>query len=218
MWSQKGFKARLAVVVIASLVLIVNSFTNFMIVQDFPQCIKDVFLQLTDPLNQFLMNHNLLRNIWMIISSFLLDIIVVFTSYSWIMNGKTWKPIVAVILFFSLKLICSSLFIVKYPEGMMWDYPGFPSFSGYVGLNLICYLELRKLNLINISYLALFELIFQSLMLLSLRANYTVDILSSILAAHYLYLASTQITEYINTKINLDEELTTPRQLETVKI
>lgn len=215
-FNKKGFKIRLILAIIIVLFLGINSAFNFLIVEDTPLCIKDTIFQITAYLNDYMNKNKDLRNICMILSSITLDAIVLITSYTWIINGKSWRPIMALVLFYSLKFICNLLFTMRYPEGMLWEYPGFPSliisyqksvyffYSGYVGLNLICCIELYKLNMKIFSCLAFLELTYLTTLLLILKANYFVDIVASLYAAHYFYCISDFYCYKLNKFINLN--------------
>ena len=207
------------IAVLVLLVLGANSLFNFFIVEDTPVCIKDSAFLISANLNHYMSQNKDFKNFCLIISSIILDGIVILTSYAWIKHGKNWRPIMTLILFYSLKFLCNFLFSMKFPEGMLWEYPGFPSlivsyqktvdffYSGYIGLNLICCFELYKLNMKLFSALASLELIFQSSLLLILKANYLVDIIASLFAAHYFcYISefySYKLDNYIN--LNFDE-------------
>jgi hypothetical protein len=77
---------------------------------------------------------------------------VVFVIY-----GKTWRLPIALIMFYLLRMIVQKLFLLRYPEGYLWDYPGFPSlvvpygktndffYSGHVGGACVMMLEFRSL-------------------------------------------------------------------------
>ena len=211
-----GFRVRLILSIIAVVSLTINSVMAFAIVEDSPLCIKDLPIRLTENLNHYFKKSHKIRNFSMIISSFCLDLLVIITSLAWIKYGRNWRPCLALFLFFSLKIFCNYLFSVKVREDSLWGYPGFPSlivsyetnndffFSGYIGLNVICCFELYKLEFKFASILGTLYLIFQILIYIILRANYFIDIIASLFAAHYFCYISDFYSHKLNYIINLD--------------
>lgn len=219
--NSKGLKVRLIIGVTAVIFIGLNSYMNLIIVADSPICIKDTSFTATVTLNKYMKENIEVRNLCLILSSLLLDITVILLAYAWIKYGKGWRPLFTLLLFYLLRYICNMIFSVKIPDDSLWEYPGFPSlivsyqksadyfYSGYVGLNLICCVELYKLNFKYASILAFIELAFQIFILIVLRGNYLVDIIASLYAAHYFcYISefySHKFNEYVD--LNYDDNL-----------
>ncbi len=89
---------------------------------------------------------------------------------------------------------------MKYPEGYLWEYPGFPSifvsylktndffFSGHVGLPIIIALECHKLNKKYLMIFCLFTCLVEGCTMVVTRGHYIIDIVTGMAMAHYFYL------------------------------
>ena len=102
---------------------------------------------------------------------------------------------------------------MKTPTGSLWsDYPGFPSISMSYGLKndvflaanigfcLLAYLEFRSINASNMAALALITLFTESFLIVSLRKNYAIDILSGLIFAHYIWILSERHSHVIDVR------------------
>lgn len=82
----------------------------------------------------------------------------------------------------------------------MWDWPGFfsifvaynhvPDFwwSGHVGICFIHFLEFYAIGWFWMSIYALFSMLVNIAMFLSVRGHYTLDMISGIIIGHYIWL------------------------------
>ena len=89
----------------------------------------------------------------MIICGLMMDVMVVTLLIRFCFYGTSWRLVLALGTFYSCRAIIQNLFAMKFPEGYLWDYPGFYSltvpygstndffYSGHVGCCMICALE-----------------------------------------------------------------------------
>ena len=92
------------------------------------------------------------------------------------------------------------MFSMRYPDGYLWDFPGIYSitvpygrtndffYSGHIGCCVICYCEFRANKWFKFAYFSLCTLIFQCMLMISLRGHYFIDMFSGIIFAHYFWL------------------------------
>lgn len=101
---------------------------------------------------------------------------------------------------------------MQFPEDYIWEYPGFPSltvtykptsdffFSGHVGAMTFCALENYSVENYAMMSLAIFAMFFESFVLLVTRAHYSIDLISGVVFAHYIWIASGWICPSIDRK------------------
>ena len=216
-YNQPGFWPRL-VISSATLIFIgANSLTNFAVVNEDPECIVDKLFDLTTGLNTYFKDNVTSRNILMITVALVLDLSIFLTSYCWIMYGKTWRPLLTLSMFYLLRLICQNLFLMKYPDTMIWESPGFPSFAvsyhktsdfffaGQIGIFLVCALELWSFEMKICSIIAYCGVVLHFFMMVVLRGHYFIDLISGLMAAHYFHMMSDYLSPYLNKIYNLEE-------------
>jgi hypothetical protein len=99
------------------------------------------------------------------------------------------------------------MFQMKYPEGYLWEYPGFPSitvsylktndffFSGHCGMPILMAMEFRKIKHYKMFIFCLFTCIFEAFTMIVMRGHYSIDILAGIIFAHYIFI---QVNHYVN--------------------
>ena len=88
---------------------------------------------------------------------------------------------------------------MKFPEGFLWGYPGFPSimvsylrtndffYSGHCGLPILLLCEYRFLKFNLMSGFCLFTFFLESFTMLTLRGHYSIDVITGAIFAHYIY-------------------------------
>ena len=131
--------------------------------------------------------------------------------YVWLIYGRCWRSIIIILLFYGLRGLCNSFFLLQSPNNLIWDFPGLWSFSvsyhqttvfffsGHVGINLISSIELDRLGFKKISFISFMGVFIQILVMISVRGHFIIDLIAGLLAAHYCIF----ITEYIQIYINL---------------
>ncbi len=111
--------------------------------------------------------------------------------------GPTMKPFVALIVLFVLRQICQGICTLPPPPGIIWRYPGFPSllvtygvsndffFSGHTALAVLGALEVSQLAPGWLTGFACAVAVLEAVVVLLLRAHYTLDIIAGALAAWF---------------------------------
>jgi len=215
-YKRKGFIPRFVLCFAAFLFLAINSVTNVAIVNAEIFCIQDKVINAIEGVNTYLRDNVTARNALLIIVALLLDISLFMLTYCWIVHGKTWRPVLTLFLFYLLKIICQNLFIYKYPENMIWEYPGFPSitvsyyktkdffFAGQIGLFLISAIELWSFGFKIFSVIAYIGILWNFFLMLALRGHYFIDLFSGLVAAHYFHMMSDHFHPYLNKIFSLE--------------
>lgn len=107
--------------------------------------IQDKVLIYTERLNRYFLENITYRNYLMIFCSGLLDIMTMSSCYYWARYSTTWRFLLAMGAFYSLRSFTTNIAIFEIPKGYNWGYPGVMSifvpygatadffYSGHVG-------------------------------------------------------------------------------------
>ena len=184
------------------IVLFFNTIYGFAIINGNISCITDFTFPITENWNKFFLDNPETKKRLILTSSLVIDIMVIYFGIIWALKGESWRPIVSMILFYTLRMTAQLLLKIKFPDGYAWENPGIPSlvvpymksnnlfFSGQIGIPVIIGLEFDRMGMKIQLILCIIISFMESLILLTLRANYVIDILSGILIAHYTFLMS----------------------------
>jgi cellulose synthase/poly-beta-1,6-N-acetylglucosamine synthase-like glycosyltransferase len=155
----------------------------------------------------------------MFTSSTLIDSSVLALSISFVIFAKNWASLLSIGLFYGLRGLCNVIYMMKAPEGLIWESPGIPSatvsyhdttdffFSGHVGINLIVAIELYKFGRIYLSYISCIGIVVQIITMLVFRGHYAVDIIAGLIAGHYCNLVAHKYSKYIDVFWNVDDNV-----------
>jgi len=134
-------------------------------------------------------------------------------------HGKSWRLPLALAMFYLLRLILQKLFLMRYPDGYLWEYPGFPSlvvpygktndffYSGHAGGALVMTLEFRTLatSLVRhrifmrtLQIFGILTIILQLFLMIFLRGHYTIDLVTGLMAGHYFYIIGDLFAPYMD--------------------
>jgi hypothetical protein len=159
--------------------------------------IGDGLHQLTAPLNAYFLQNALAANILLIFSSALIDLLAVFLLTSWLF-GRTVRPFLGLFILLVLRQVMQALCALPAPPHMIWHNPGFPSllvtysvandyfFSGHTAIAVFAALELAKRKRAWLSAAAIAVVLFEIATVLILRAHYTMDVFTGIVAAFWV--------------------------------
>lgn len=174
--------------------------------------VGDALHNLTAGLNSYFAQHAGAANALLIVSSALIDALGLFLLGSWLFGGSV-RPFLGLILLMLLRQVLQALCSLPIPRGMIWHYPGVPSllvtyhvandffFSGHTAIAVFGALELSRFQRKWLTSIAVLVVLFEIATVLILRAHYTMDIFTGILAA--LWVA--RITERLS--LALDRRL-----------
>jgi hypothetical protein len=102
---------------------------------------------------------------------------------------------------------------MRYPDGYLWDFPGFYSitvpygktndffFSGHIGCCLINYCEYKAQGWNKMARFSFLTMILQFSLMIFLRGHYVVDLISGIVFGHYFWLLGEKYSYYVDVKI-----------------
>jgi hypothetical protein len=146
------------------------------------------------PWNQALHEHPRAANLLLIVSSAWIDLVGLFLLGRWIFGGRV-RPFLGLILLMGMRQFAQALCALPAPPGMVWHYPGFPSllvtygvandffFSGHTAIAVFGALELARLRNRWLTLAGIAAAVLEVVAVLTLRAHYTMDVITGILAA-----------------------------------
>jgi hypothetical protein len=156
--------------------------------------IGDLIHQLTAPLHQFFVTHKRAADAALIASSLFIDIIGLGLVGAAIF-GPTFAPFLSVLIVFAMRQICQGLCTLPPPPGVIWRDPGFPAllvtygvgndlfFSGHTALAVLGGIQAYYLGPAWLGVAAGIVAFGEIVIVLVLRAHYTLDVIAGVLAA-----------------------------------
>ena len=205
---QFWLRFSLSACVIVALVLI--SYLSIGLEGEKVKGVKDYPLIWTGGMNEYFREDDRRRNALLIICGLLMDFMLLVGFFRWAWYGTTWRFFFALVFFYGLRIILQNIFFMEFPEGYNWAYPGFFSiavpygitgdffYSGHVGICMIQFLEFYTVGWYWMSAYSLFTMAMQILLMLALRAHYTIDMVSGVVFAHYMWLLSEKYSYLID--------------------
>lgn len=174
-----------------------------------PGAVGDRVHQWTDPLNAALAHNKRAADALLIASSLGIDVLGLATiAYS--VLGPSVRPLVALLLIFSLRQLCQATTSLPPPKGMIWRDPGVPSFlvtygvandlffSGHTAIAVLGALVLHSLGNPWIDALALLLAAFEIAAVLVLRAHYVLDVFTGAVVALWVWAASPPLAAWLD--------------------
>lgn len=164
----------------------------------FKDRISDFILQWTEPQNAYLHKAPRVANALLISSSLVIDALGIFIIAQTLW-GESVRPLLALLVLFTLRQINQAITMLPTPPGMIWRDPGVPSlfvtygvsndlfFSGHTALAVLGALELAQLGGPLFMTLAVAVVIFEVLVVLLLRAHWTMDVFAGAVTAAWVY-------------------------------
>lgn len=192
--------------------MVFNALNNLVQPDYVPQCLVDLSHEVTRPINDYFIVHTGGKNALIIISSLMVDITVIVTAAVWIIYGKTLRLFFAVATFMIFNIVLKEIFYFRFPDGYIWEYPGFPSlsnpyypandffFCAQIGLCVIFMLNFRAHRMSIMKYFTLVTILLEFFVLIVTRAHYIIDVLTGIVAGHYFFMVGTWLDEVWNRK------------------
>lgn len=167
--------------------------------------VGDALQNLTAGLNAYFSQHAAAANGLLIVSSALIDALGLFLLASWLFGGSV-RPFLGLALLMALRQVMQAICELPPPPHMIWHYPGFPSllvtyhvandffFSGHTAIAVFGALESSRLRRNWLTITAVLIVIFEVATVLILRAHYTMDVFTGIVAALWVARLSEQIS------------------------
>ncbi|HUL16856.1 MAG TPA: phosphatase PAP2-related protein [Terriglobales bacterium] len=147
--------------------------------------------------NSYLHLHPGAANALLIASSALIDAFGFFLLVSWLF-GKSVRPFLGLVLLLLLRQVMQALCALPPPEGMIWHDPGVPSalvtysvtsdffFSGHTAIAVFGATEIARLHKPWLTAVAIFVVFFEIAAVIVLRAHYTMDVFTGLIAALWM--------------------------------
>ncbi|MGB2624838.1 MAG: phosphatase PAP2-related protein [Candidatus Acidiferrum sp.] len=159
-----------------------------------PAGVGDALHTLTAGLNSYFYHSPSAANALLIVSSALIDGLGIFLLARWLF-GPSVRPFLGLVLLLGLRQIMQAICTLPPPPNMIWHYPGFPSllvtynvgndffFSGHTAIAVFGGIELARLKKHWLTFVAVGIVLFEIAAVLVLRAHYTMDVFTGLLAA-----------------------------------
>jgi hypothetical protein len=156
--------------------------------------IGDGLLAWTAPINSYLTVHMGACNALLIASSAIIDLLAMFLLASWIF-GTTVRPFLGLVILLGLRQLMQAIVALPSPANALWHDPGFPSllvtyavgndyfFSGHTAIAVLGATELIRIGKRWLSAVAVMIIVFEITTVLVLRAHYTMDVFTGLIAA-----------------------------------
>jgi hypothetical protein len=171
--------------------------------------IGDALHNLTAGLNSYFAQNSGAANALLIVSSALIDALGLFLLARWLFGGSV-RPFLGLFLLMTLRQVMQAVCALPPPPNMIWHYPGFPSllvtyhvandffFSGHTAIAVFGAIELSRLRWKWLTVLAALIVLFEVAAVLVLRAHYTMDVFTGIIAALWVAHFSERVSPRID--------------------
>jgi len=148
----------------------------------------------TASLNRWLGTHRRAADVLLIATSAFIDLFAVFLLGS-ALFGPSLRPGIALLLLFAFRQVSQLTCALPAPAGMIWRHPGAPSllvtydvandffFSGHTAIAVLGAIEVAKAAPWWVAAIAAAIALLEATTVLVLRAHYTMDVLTAIVAA-----------------------------------
>jgi len=155
--------------------------------------IGDGLHQLTSPLNAYFLSHPHAANALLISSSALIDLLALFLLLRWLF-GESVRPFLGLFSLMLTRQVVQAFCALPAPPNMIWHDPGFPSllvtysvagdffFSGHTAIAVFAATEVARLKKHWLTALAATVVLFEIATVLVLRAHYTMDVFTGLIA------------------------------------
>jgi hypothetical protein len=171
--------------------------------------IGDAVHDLTTRWNRYFATHDRAANAALIISSIFIDLFGL-SLIGVAIFGSTFAPFLAILILFGLRQFCQALCTLPPPPGMIWRNPGFPAllvtysvgndffFSGHTAVAVLGAIEAAHLGPVWLAAIAAAIALGEMLMVLVLRAHYTMDVVAGALAAFLAAAAAGKLSPAVD--------------------
>jgi hypothetical protein len=167
--------------------------------------IGDGLHNLTAGLDSYFAQNAGAANALLVVSSALIDALGLILLGRWLLGGSI-RPFFGLFLLMTLRQLMQAICALPPPPNMIWHDPGFPSllvtyhvandffFSGHTAIAVFGAVELSRLRWRWLTIAAFLIVVFEIATVLILRAHYTMDVFTGILAALWIARLSERIS------------------------
>jgi hypothetical protein len=206
--SQKTARPILRVVILIASFGLFDGVERLLGSRGLPNRIDDLMLDFFTPMNAMLHANPHLADASLIAISGLADIAGV-GLVLWSIFSRSVRPLVGLVALYGMRQTVEVLCELPAPAGMIWHYPGFPSllvdysvmgdfyFSGHIALVAYATAEFAMLRNWWLTALGAGCTLFVAIVLFSLRAHYTMDVFSGVVAAILANLMGLYVAGYL---------------------
>ena len=176
--------------------------------------IGDAVHNWTADLNSYFSQHLGAADALLIVSSALIDALGLFLLARWLFGG-TVRPFLGLFLLMALRQLMQAICALPPPPNMIWHYPGFPSllvtyrvandffFSGHTAIAVFGVIELSRLRRNWLTVIAVLIACFEVATVLILRAHYTMDVFTGVVAGLWVAHFAERISPRLDRGIEL---------------
>jgi len=162
--------------------------------------------------NLYLHTHPAAADLLLIVSSAIIDLLAIFLLGRWIFAGAL-EPFLGLVIVLGLRQIMQALVALPTPPNAIWHYPGFPSllvtysvsndyfFSGHTAIAVLGATEISRLRKGWLTALGIVIAIFEIATVLVLRAHYTMDVFTGVIAGLYAAYLARRITSIAHRRV-----------------
>jgi len=171
--------------------------------------IGDGLHNFTTGLNSYFAQNPKAANALLIVSSGLIDALGLFLLGRWLLGGSV-RPFLGLFLLMTLRQVMQALCALPKPPNMIWHDPGFPSllvtyhvandffFSGHTAIAVFGATEIARLRRGWLTAVVVVIVLFEIATVLVLRAHYTLDVFTGIIAALWVARFSERVSPAID--------------------
>lgn len=175
--------------------------------------VGDALHNLTASLNSYFAQHPAAADTLLGVSSAFIDALGLFLLGSWLFGGSV-RPFLGLVLLMVLRQLLQALCSLPVPQGMIWHYPGFPSllvtyqvandffFSGHTAIAVFGAVELSRFHRKWLTAIAILIVLFEVATVLILRAHYTMDVFTGMLAALWVARISERLSPSLDRRLS----------------
>lgn len=168
--------------------------------------IGDRMHDITASVNSYLHQHPAAANALLIVSSAIIDLIGILLLSLWIFRGDL-RPFLALVMVLGLRQIMQALVALPTPPDAIWHSPEFPSllvtygvandyfFSGHTAIAVLGASELARMGKRWMLIVGIAIVVFEVATVLVLRAHYTMDVFTGLIAGLYAAHLAAQVLE-----------------------
>lgn len=175
--------------------------------------VGDAIHQWTAPLNLYLFEHTRDANALLIVSSGLIDALGIFLLARWLF-GSSVRPFLGLLILLGLRQVMQAACVLPAPAHAVWHYPGVPSllvtygvttdyfFSGHTAIAVLGTTELARFGKRWLTALGVAIVVFEVVTVLVLRAHYSMDVFTGIIAALWVAELCKRISPSLDALMN----------------
>ena len=190
-------------------------------------CIEDQLFNVSKEVNGFFLENTNARDYLLILSSGLMDAVILGLMSTYVIYGKTLRFLLIYMQVYALRGIIQIMYKMPFPDGYNWAFPGIYSFtipyfktndfffSGHTAFGVIAIMEFGKKKMKKWRNLAIVTLSLQIFSLIATRGHYSIDFYAGGIFAVAAYHSAQYLSDQLN---DMYKSFTTNQQEEKSSI